>query len=392
MVTRSRPVLVCVFQNPPLVAALALITLGLLVLSALRRRQSHADFTPTSFLVSCVDIDDNVRLEVGTHSVDVSRRGRNSRRNEYTVVVRNESVCCMQDLLLSNGSVTLPLPFWAGAYDVKVIRTFSGVPPGIEDAALRNRSVADIFKRQNQTICSWHNISTAGGTERDCWVRLRSWSRLHLALDEWAWQGQEPQTRADILKCLAGRPIHMAGDSTVRELFAELLSILLRTTNLSAIWLPMEKHASYSVPFAQYNTSAHFTWAPTYEAIQAFSVPSGRQLVMIGMGIWHIFYDDSSTFRRVIRAFARMRDRRISWIGMPHAGALPGYRIPSKVRSWNAIAESEMGSNYFDYYAITRACEADSDGIHFGFWARGRPGKCSRMALLSLLRQACSPT
>lgn len=201
-----------------------------------------------------------------------------------------------------------------------------------------------------------------------------------------------PLSRSRILSCLRGRTITFAGDSIIREIYAEMISILLNTTNKILVWPFKDKHANLAV-FTQ-EINATFYWTPTAKVLydRIANLPRDDFLIA-GVGAWHVWRESVGEYHDFLQRIIQLRHPGW-WVGIPYPVSLPGLRVPIRVRAWNALTETllqDSSMRYIDYYALTRAKASESDGnIHYGYWARGGPGNCTLAALSQALQEYCS--
>lgn len=197
------------------------------------------------------------------------------------------------------------------------------------------------------------------------------------------------KSREEVMSDLAHKTVMFAGDSTIREIYTELVSLMLNSTDKAVVWPIKDKHADLVVQAK--NITAMFYWTPTIQSlykrmVQISSQISDQDITIAGVGAWHVWHENITEYAATLRKIRLIAPEHMSWIGIPYPVSLPGLRVPNRVRAWNSVTQDilqEYSVKFVDYYGITRTRAHESDGnIHYGYWSKAGPGNCTRAALL----------
>lgn len=297
---------------------------------------------------------------------------------EYSCELRTADIHCMWDL--SDLSELVPA-------DVIMIKMFEDNATikysDMADLALslpRNAQPTPIFSRLNQAIEL--KLMPKDPDMKSCWVK-RSPSELFSS--GWVPSNIDDRSREEVLANLAHKTVVFAGDSTIREIYTELVSLMLDTADKAIVWPIKDKHADLVMQAK--NITAMFYWTPTVQSLyKRLVLVSSQDISIVGVGAWHVWHENITEYAATLRKIRRISPERMSWVGIPYPVSLPGLRVPNRVRAWNRVTQDilqESGVKFVDYYGITRTRAHESDGnIHYGYWSKAGPGNCTRAALL----------
>jgi hypothetical protein len=250
----------------------------------------------------------------------------------------------------------------------------------------RNAQPTPIFSRLNQA--TELKLMPKYPDMRSCWVK-RNPSELFPS--GWVPSILDDRSREEVLSDLAHKTVMFAGDSTIREIYTELVSLMLDTTDKAVVWPIKDKHADLVMQAK--NITAMFYWTPTIQSLYKRLVGTRNQvsnqnqnITIAGVGAWHVWHENITEYAATLRKIRLIAPEPMSWIGIPYPVSLPGLRVPNRVRAWNKVTQDilqEYSVKFVDYYGITRTRAHESDGnIHYGYWSKAGPGNCTRAALL----------
>lgn len=216
-----------------------------------------------------------------------------------------------------------------------------------------------------------------------CWVKRGTSELFPSGWVPWILANTQFDSSAKVLSYLAGKVVVFAGDSTIREIYTELVSLMLNTTDKALVWPIKDKHADLVVRAK--NITAMFYWTPTIQSLYKRLYATSSSPIIVGVGAWHVWHENITEYADTLQRIRRL-SRPMSWIGIPYPVSLPGLRVPNRVRAWNKVTQDILqgsGVKFVDYYGITRTRAHESDGnIHYGYWSKSSPGNCTRAALL----------
>lgn len=309
---------------------------------------------------------------------------------EYSVELQRDDVHCVWDVI---GLGTETMPNEAGIVMSRVFDDTQNTSLKYSEAMNLSLSLlpraqpTPIFQRLSIGMVPKLTDPRLLNDQSTCWFKTGNsplfpsgWLPHHLLTFN--------KSREEVLATLAGKVIMFAGDSTVREIYTELVSLMLNATDKAVVWPNKDKHADLEL-IAE-NITALFYWTPTIGTLQTRLVnSSGRDVdhIIAGVGAWHVWRDNITEYAHVLQKILHLpKSKHMSWLGIPYPVSLPGLRVPGRVRAWNTVTRDileDSNVQYIDYYGLTRARANESDGnIHYGYWSGGKPGNCTRAALL----------